>query len=46
MIMTLYLCLSLYAAEHLLRGANGSRPTSALQRVSNMDTSKTITGEA
>ncbi|XP_048065596.1 cytospin-A isoform X2 [Megalobrama amblycephala] len=30
-------------AEHLLRAANGSRPTSALQRVSNMDTSKTIT---
>uniref|UniRef100_A0A673GIW7 Cytospin-A n=1 Tax=Sinocyclocheilus rhinocerous TaxID=307959 RepID=A0A673GIW7_9TELE len=31
--------------EHLLRAANGSRPASALQRVSNMDTSKTITGE-
>lgn len=46
MIMTLYLCLSLSAAEHLLRAANGSRPTSALQRVSNMDTSKTITGDA
>uniref|UniRef100_A0A8C1NLV1 Cytospin-A n=2 Tax=Cyprinus carpio TaxID=7962 RepID=A0A8C1NLV1_CYPCA len=30
-------------AEHLLRGANGSRPASALQRVSSMDTSKTIT---
>ncbi|XP_077079716.1 cytospin-A isoform X3 [Siphateles boraxobius] len=30
-------------AEHLLRSANGSRPTSALQRVSSMDTSKTIT---
>ncbi|XP_016342699.1 cytospin-A-like isoform X2 [Sinocyclocheilus anshuiensis] len=30
-------------AEHLLRAANGSRPASALQRVSNMDTSKTIT---
>uniref|UniRef100_A0A672R8G3 Cytospin-A n=1 Tax=Sinocyclocheilus grahami TaxID=75366 RepID=A0A672R8G3_SINGR len=29
--------------EHLLRAANGSRPASALQRVSNMDTSKTIT---
>uniref|UniRef100_A0A673GHT4 Cytospin-A n=1 Tax=Sinocyclocheilus rhinocerous TaxID=307959 RepID=A0A673GHT4_9TELE len=32
-------------SEHLLRAANGSRPASALQRVSNMDTSKTITGE-
>uniref|UniRef100_A0A671Q5X0 Cytospin-A n=1 Tax=Sinocyclocheilus anshuiensis TaxID=1608454 RepID=A0A671Q5X0_9TELE len=30
-------------AEHLLRAANGSRPASALQRVSSMDTSKTIT---
>ncbi|XP_051508702.1 cytospin-A [Myxocyprinus asiaticus] len=30
-------------AEHLLRAANGSRPASALQRVSNMDTSKAIT---
>lgn len=30
-------------AEHLLRAANGSRPGSALQRVSNMDTSKAIT---
>ncbi|XP_034547672.1 cytospin-A [Notolabrus celidotus] len=29
-------------AEHLLRGASGSRPPSALQRVSNMDASKTI----
>ncbi|XP_074526181.1 cytospin-A [Halichoeres trimaculatus] len=29
-------------AEHLLRGASASRPPSALQRVSNMDTSKTI----
>uniref|UniRef100_A0A8C1A5W6 Cytospin-A n=1 Tax=Cyprinus carpio carpio TaxID=630221 RepID=A0A8C1A5W6_CYPCA len=30
-------------AEHLLRAANSSRPASALQRVSNMDTTKTIT---
>ncbi|KAA0713923.1 Cytospin-A SPECC1-like protein [Triplophysa tibetana] len=30
-------------AEHLLRAANGSRPASALQRVSNIDTSKVIT---
>ncbi|XP_057213294.1 cytospin-A isoform X1 [Triplophysa rosa] len=30
-------------AEHLLRAANGSRPASALQRVSNIDTSKAIT---
>lgn len=29
-------------AEHLLRGASASRPPSALQRVSNMDASKTI----
>ncbi|CAJ1068328.1 cytospin-A [Xyrichtys novacula] len=29
-------------AEHLLRGASASRPPSALQRVSNMDSSKTI----
>ncbi|KAG7480571.1 hypothetical protein MATL_G00057600 [Megalops atlanticus] len=29
-------------AEHLLRGSPGSRPGSALQRVSNMDTSKAI----
>ncbi|KAG9354655.1 hypothetical protein JZ751_001368, partial [Albula glossodonta] len=29
-------------AEHLLRGSPGSRPGSALQRVSNMDTSKGI----
>lgn len=29
-------------AEHLLRGASASRPQSALQRVSNMDSSKTI----
>uniref|UniRef100_A0A8C1R7H5 Cytospin-A n=2 Tax=Cyprinus carpio TaxID=7962 RepID=A0A8C1R7H5_CYPCA len=43
MILYLSLSLSLSAAEHLLRGANGSRPASALQRVSSMDTSKTIT---
>ncbi|XP_051965250.1 cytospin-A-like isoform X2 [Xyrauchen texanus] len=30
-------------AEHLLRAANGSRPASALQRVSNMEASKAIT---
>ncbi|XP_026117546.1 cytospin-A-like [Carassius auratus] len=29
-------------AEHLLRAANSSRPASALQRVSNMDTTKTV----
>ncbi|XP_051525366.1 cytospin-A-like isoform X2 [Myxocyprinus asiaticus] len=29
--------------EHLLRAANGSRPASALQRVSNMEASKAIT---
>lgn len=29
-------------AEHLLRGAPGSRPSSALQRVSNMDSTKAI----
>ncbi|XP_070760525.1 cytospin-A isoform X1 [Enoplosus armatus] len=29
-------------AEHLLRGASASRPPSALQRVSNMDSTKTI----
>uniref|UniRef100_A0A673MVY3 Cytospin-A n=1 Tax=Sinocyclocheilus rhinocerous TaxID=307959 RepID=A0A673MVY3_9TELE len=43
MILYLSLSLSLSAAEHLLRAANGSRPASALQRVSSMDTSKTIT---
>lgn len=29
-------------AEHLLRGSSASRPASALQRVSNMDSAKTI----
>uniref|UniRef100_A0A673GAA4 Cytospin-A n=1 Tax=Sinocyclocheilus rhinocerous TaxID=307959 RepID=A0A673GAA4_9TELE len=37
------LIISDLETEHLLRAANGSRPASALQRVSNMDTSKTIT---
>lgn len=33
-----------FIAEHLLRGASASRPPSVLQRVSNMDSTKTISG--
>ncbi|XP_016372353.1 cytospin-A-like [Sinocyclocheilus rhinocerous] len=40
------LIISDLETEHLLRAANGSRPASALQRVSNMDTSKTITARS
>lgn len=32
-------------AEHLLRGPASSRPQSALQRVSNMDSAKAISGQ-
>lgn len=33
-----------FIAEHLLRGTSASRPPSALQRVSNIDSSKAISG--
>ncbi|XP_070689670.1 cytospin-A isoform X1 [Pempheris klunzingeri] len=37
-----YTDITMPAAEHLLRGTSASRPQSALQRVSNMDSTKAI----